>query len=631
MKIQAKLFVAVTSALTSLVHSDPLRPGVRVPPRSYSRCTNTLPCLTVINTAECRPQPSCDPEAKYRTIDGSCSNLEHPSWGQAGTPFTRLLPAHYEDGKSQLRQSVTGRPLPNERLLSTTFFPDRNVPDTVNTLNVILWGQLIAHDFSHIQFPRPGSPSCCTQDNQLPPPESESPGCYPMEIHPNDYFYSQFNVTCLGIYRAFPVDSGTCHASPIEQINNLTHVIDASMVYGSDLKTAYRLRSFIDGKLIVQTTPDGRNFPPNTDKPFFPCNNDASEHTCYDAGDDRVNQNSGLTVLQIALLRLHNYLCDKLMVINPQWNDETLYHESRRILDAFINHVLYKHLLPIMLGEQYMHEKGLLVDNCCTCCINYHNPDINPSTITEFAGAAYRTFHSLIPRVIALVSSDYEAESFVRFDDTYFKPSFLQNAGVVDKCMRGFANQPQQTQDHFFTQAVTNLLFKFNKPWGFDLETLDLHRSLDLGLPTYNDMRQHCGLTRAKQFSDFVDVMSEESIKKLESTYVSVEDVHLYLGGVLEELIPDTLVGPTFQCIIGQQFYQYMRGDRFYYENCGLPWSFTRDQLNEIYKMSVAWMFCVTGDDIQTIQYETFQKPSKKNPIGSCNQILAPDFSPWKE
>ena len=37
-------------------------------------------------------------KAKYRTIDGSCNNLEHLQWGQASTAFQRLLPSDYEDG-----------------------------------------------------------------------------------------------------------------------------------------------------------------------------------------------------------------------------------------------------------------------------------------------------------------------------------------------------------------------------------------------------------------------------------------------------------------------------------------------------------------------------------------------------
>ena len=35
---------------------------------------------------------------RYRTIDGTCNNLQHPSWGSARTAFRRLLAPHYLDG-----------------------------------------------------------------------------------------------------------------------------------------------------------------------------------------------------------------------------------------------------------------------------------------------------------------------------------------------------------------------------------------------------------------------------------------------------------------------------------------------------------------------------------------------------
>ena len=47
----------------------------------------------------CFETPSCDAHSKYRTIDGSCNNLQHPKWGQAETAFLRLLVPDYGDGK----------------------------------------------------------------------------------------------------------------------------------------------------------------------------------------------------------------------------------------------------------------------------------------------------------------------------------------------------------------------------------------------------------------------------------------------------------------------------------------------------------------------------------------------------
>ena len=47
----------------------------------------------------------------------------------------------------------------------------------------------------------------------------------------------------------------------------------------------------------------------------------------------------------------------------------------------------------------------------------------------------------------------------------------------------------------------------------------------------------------------------------------SVEDLDLFVGGLAEESSSDTLLGPTFSCIFGNQFKNLRNGDRFWYEN----------------------------------------------------------------
>lgn len=56
--------------------------------------------------------------------------------------------------------STSGKELPNVRILRTSLFPDKDIPDDLNLLMVMQWGQLIAHDTTHIVQQDSGNISC---------------------------------------------------------------------------------------------------------------------------------------------------------------------------------------------------------------------------------------------------------------------------------------------------------------------------------------------------------------------------------------------------------------------------------------------------------------------------------------
>lgn len=49
------------------------------------------------NPACTKDSPDACPPSRYRSIDGTCNNLNH-TWGVAMKPFRRMLPPDYADG-----------------------------------------------------------------------------------------------------------------------------------------------------------------------------------------------------------------------------------------------------------------------------------------------------------------------------------------------------------------------------------------------------------------------------------------------------------------------------------------------------------------------------------------------------
>ncbi len=81
---------------------------------------------------------------------------------------------------------------------------------------------------------------------------------------------------------------------------------------------------------------------------------------------------------------------------------------------------------------------------------------------------------------------------------------------------------------------------------------------------------------------------------------MQLDDLDLYTGGLAEVPTDGAVVGPTFACLIGRQMFYYKTGDRYWYENDIPPSSFTREQLNELRKVSLARVLC---DNVRTIDF----------------------------
>uniref|UniRef100_A0A1A9Z7D9 Peroxidase n=1 Tax=Glossina pallidipes TaxID=7398 RepID=A0A1A9Z7D9_GLOPL len=519
------------------------------------------------------PPPAC-PKSQYRSMDGSCNHLEQPQLGMANTRYGRLVSAKYGDGVSAPTRSITGDELPNARLVSLVVFGEMDVPDPQFTLVNMQWGQVITHDMS---MQAGGTQSrkhptrCCTDDGLLISNDLLPSTCFAILVPPNDPAFSQVGIQCLNFVRTLTDLDANCpdRQQQAEQLTTVTSYMDLSLVYGSSIQQNSQIREFRGGRMIVEER-NGAEWLPSSQNVTGDCDAIDLTEVCYRAGDIRVNQNPGLAMLHTILLREHNRIADGLAKLNPHWDDRTLFQEARKINIAEYEHISYYEWLPIFLGYENMLKNRLIYSAPKTTHINDYDPSIDPSVLNGHATAAFRYFHSQIE-------------------------------GRLER----------------------------NRPFGSDLRAIDIQRNRDHGLASYNDYREFCGLRRANSWEDFTDLIAVEIVEKLKTLYASHEDVDVTVGGSIERHVIGALAGPTFLCILTEQFYRTRVGDRFFYENGDKYAGFTPDQLAEIRKASMARLLCDNGNSIESMQPKAFLQVSDSNPVVSCSNIREVDLSKW--
>lgn len=126
-----------------------------------------------------------------------------------------------------------------------------------------------------------------------------------------------------------------------QQTNAITSFIDASLVYGHTAELASSLRdpSGLSGKLATNgrfQDGSGRAYLPSVAVAPSACRQEprGQRVECFSAGDSRVNEGLPLTALHTLWLREHNRVAEALARINPHWNPETVYQETRKIVGA---------------------------------------------------------------------------------------------------------------------------------------------------------------------------------------------------------------------------------------------------------------------------------------------------------
>lgn len=74
--------------------------------------------------------------------------------------------------------------------------------------------------------------------------------CIPIDVPANDPFYRNYNLKCLQFLRSQCSFATDCQLKGAQQVNQVSHYVDMSVLYGSDATVGALLRTHSDGKLL---------------------------------------------------------------------------------------------------------------------------------------------------------------------------------------------------------------------------------------------------------------------------------------------------------------------------------------------------------------------------------------------
>ncbi|CAH2085529.1 unnamed protein product [Euphydryas editha] len=398
-------------------------------------------------------------------------------------------------------------------------------------------------------------------------------------------------------------------------MNQATHFLDGSHIYGTNNRDAAALREKTGG-LLKTTLVDDEELLPLAANPTERCLVNNKSDACFATGDVRANMHPGLTSLHSLMVREHNRIAKALANLNPSWNSDKLYHEARRIVVAEIQHITYKHWLPALTGKVF--------DEMYDSYDIGYNQDIDPTITNSFATAAFHFVNSLLDQDIEMLDENNNVTSH-RLVHNYFNPKLLVGKKGLENLLRGMVNQRSQNLDLNYDDDLRH-------GWlgALDALALDVQRGRDHGLPGYAPYRALCGRAPPAAFRDLADVMADQTIKTLAHLYEHPNDIDLVVGIMSEIPLKGSLLGPTATCLIREQLRRTRAGDRYFYTHEHEAGAFSKRQLAELRRASLAALLCANSR-LAALQRDVFRPPAADNPIVSCDAIKRINLEAWQD
>ncbi len=485
-----------------------------------------------------------------RSSDGSGAATDDA--GRAGDTLLRLTAPAFGDGIGTM--AGTGRPGARE-ISNVVMAQDADMPEPGGASDYLwAWGQFLDHDLS------------LTEASHAPDAETAN-----IAVPFGDPQFDPFMTGAAEIsFSRVDAIEGTGSDSPRQYENAITSFIDGSQIYGSSDVTMAMMR--VDGGKL-RMVDDMLE----------------TQGMSFMTGDVRAAENVALSSLHTLFTREHNYQVKLLEEADASLTDDQLFEGARARVEAVMQAITYNEFLPRLLGADALSE------------YDGYDPSVNPGISVEFSTAVYRFGHSLLSGEIQRLNEDgsEHATGNLALRDAFFNPSQLFASGI-DPILRGLGQGQSQTLDAFVIEDVRSFLFGPPGAGGLDLASLNIQRGRDLGLGSYNDIREGLGLSRAESFTDITS--DADLAAKLQTAYGDIDLVDAWVGGLAEDPVNGGLLGETFSLVMVDQFTRLRDGDSFWSENR----EFSAQELDALWSTTLSDVI-QRNTDIDHMQADAFE------------------------
>uniref|UniRef100_A0A6P4ECN0 Peroxidase n=1 Tax=Drosophila rhopaloa TaxID=1041015 RepID=A0A6P4ECN0_DRORH len=582
-----------------------------------------------IDGDECRSYLEQKPLPEGSSLRTECENLLKGN-REGHHAFRRLLvSSHYKNGFYDMFPN-TGRlnTVPAAWSISKGLYE----PDSIQTAkqirfennpNLVLaqWAQFVEHDLSKpvSQSMSSGAPiECCSRDQINLQPRHHHPACAPIICQPSEKYEVP---SCLNYVRS-ALAVADCNFGGAEQLNQATASLDLSQLYGLTSAAEKKLRASEGG--LLKSTPRGENdnallpIASDTEGPSFCAREIIGDGTCFAAGDSRVNSNPFSILIYTIFMRNHNRLATELHLRNRRWSDERLFQAAKAINVDIYRRVVIDEWLPAVLGERLAAEvkttrypSALEVSN-------------------EFAVAAIRFYFSMLPNELQnlskdnivhgteknneyiLINKNLPSTSLFELKEEIYKPQLEYTSKKLNDILESLLNQESMKMDAAYSGGI--VWHKDTKPTTADILAFDIQRGRDHGLLPYHRYLESCSLSRpVNSWKDFEQFIPKDVLDKLKTIYNSWSDVDLIVGGISEMPVHGS-VGPTFSCIISEQFVHVLKQ---HVQKADHKYA----QLVEQYRHLNGTKLLCLSSGLLAVPQNIFQLPSASNRLVSCEDV----------